>query len=39
MATFTMLVRHRHRYEINPEYVDRLENACLKFVGEKFFFL
>ncbi|KAK2716035.1 CTP synthase 1-like [Artemia franciscana] len=26
--------RHRHRYEVNPEYVDRLENAGLMFVGK-----
>ena len=25
--------RHRHRYEVNPDYVDRLESAGLKFVG------
>ncbi|KAG5437846.1 hypothetical protein PCANB_000561 [Pneumocystis canis] len=25
--------RHRHRYEINPEYVKQLENAGLIFVG------
>lgn len=25
--------RHRHRYEINPQYVERLEAAGLKFVG------
>lgn len=25
--------RHRHRYEVNPEYVDRLEQAGLHFVG------
>jgi len=25
--------RHRHRYEINPEYIDRLESAGLKFTG------
>ena len=25
--------RHRHRYEVNPEYVDRLEKAGLHFVG------
>lgn len=25
--------RHRHRYEINPEYVSRLEEKGLKFVG------
>jgi len=26
--------RHRHRYEINPEYIQVLEAAGLKFVGE-----
>lgn len=25
--------RHRHRYEVNPEYVQRLEAAGMKFVG------
>ena len=25
--------RHRHRYEINTEYVDKLEEAGMKFVG------
>ena len=25
--------RHRHRYEVNPTYVDRLESAGLKFIG------
>lgn len=25
--------RHRHRYEINPTYVERLEEKGLKFVG------
>ncbi|XP_015588339.1 CTP synthase [Cephus cinctus] len=25
--------RHRHRYEVNPKYVDDLETAGLKFVG------
>ena len=25
--------RHRHRYEVNPEYVERLEAAGLSFVG------
>lgn len=25
--------RHRHRYEVNPEYVKTLEDAGLKFVG------
>lgn len=26
--------RHRHRYEVNPEYVDILEKKGLKFVGK-----
>lgn len=26
--------RHRHRYEINPEYVERIEQAGLPFVGK-----
>ena len=26
--------RHRHRYEVNPEWVDRLENAGLSFTGK-----
>ncbi|KAL9130351.1 MAG: hypothetical protein Q9217_001453 [Psora testacea] len=26
--------RHRHRYEVNPEYVDRLTKAGLHFVGK-----
>lgn len=26
--------RHRHRYEVNPEYVDRLMDAGLNFVGK-----
>ncbi|KAF3764381.1 hypothetical protein M406DRAFT_91580 [Cryphonectria parasitica EP155] len=26
--------RHRHRYEINPEFIDRLEAAGLHFVGK-----
>ncbi len=25
--------RHRHRYEVNPEYIDKLENAGLKVSG------
>jgi len=25
--------RHRHRYEVNPEYFDELESAGLKFSG------
>jgi len=26
--------RHRHRYEVNPDYVDRLEQAGLDFIGK-----
>lgn len=26
--------RHRHRYEINPEYVERIEQAGLPFIGK-----
>lgn len=29
----TIEERHRHRYEVNIEYVERLEKAGLKFVG------
>ncbi|KHJ30997.1 putative ctp synthase [Erysiphe necator] len=29
-----ILERHRHRYEINPEYVGKLSDAGLKFVGK-----
>jgi len=25
--------RHRHRYEVNPEFVDKIEKAGLHFVG------
>jgi CTP synthase len=25
--------RHRHRYEVNPEYIERLEEKGLSFVG------
>jgi CTP synthase len=25
--------RHRHRYEVNPEYIDRLEEAGMRFSG------
>ena len=25
---------HRHRYEVNPEYVSRFEAAGMKFVGQ-----
>ncbi|KAI9739915.1 MAG: CTP synthase ura7 [Claussenomyces sp. TS43310] len=26
--------RHRHRYEVNPDYVERLEQAGLNFIGK-----
>ena len=26
--------RHRHRYEVNPDYVENLEASGLKFVGK-----
>jgi len=26
--------RHRHRYEINPEWVDRIQQGGLSFVGK-----
>ncbi|KAI0482487.1 CTP synthase N-terminus-domain-containing protein [Xylariaceae sp. FL0804] len=26
--------RHRHRYEVNPDYIERLEKAGLNFVGK-----
>ncbi|CAI0469862.1 unnamed protein product, partial [Linum tenue] len=26
--------RHRHRYEVNPEFIEALENGGLKFVGK-----
>ncbi|KAI9152069.1 CTP synthase [Paramyrothecium foliicola] len=26
--------RHRHRYEVNPDYIDRLEKVGLNFVGK-----
>ena len=26
--------RHRHRYEVNPEYVPRLESVGLRFIGQ-----
>ncbi|KAA8907352.1 CTP synthase [Sphaerosporella brunnea] len=29
-----ILERHRHRYEVNPDYVDRLTEAGLNFVGK-----
>ncbi|KAF8477598.1 CTP synthase [Kalaharituber pfeilii] len=29
-----ILERHRHRYEVNPEYIDRLTEAGLNFVGK-----
>jgi len=29
-----ILERHRHRYEVNPEYIERLETGGLSFVGK-----
>ncbi|EKG10892.1 CTP synthase [Macrophomina phaseolina MS6] len=29
-----ILERHRHRYEVNPEYIERLEKAGLNFIGK-----
>jgi len=29
--------RHRHRYEVNPEYVDRLQSAGLHFIGKRYY--
>lgn len=25
--------RHRHRYEVNPDYIERLQAAGLRFIG------
>lgn len=30
---FVILERHRHRYEVNPEYIEKLEKAWMLFVG------
>lgn len=30
--------RHRHRYEVNPEYVPKLSKAGFVFVGKFFFY-
>ena len=32
--TTTVNERHRHRYEVNPAYVDRLSEAGLNFIGK-----
>ena len=32
-GTDTITERHRHRYEVNPEYIERLEEAGLIFSG------
>ncbi len=32
--TTTIKERHRHRYEVNPKYIDRLEKAGLMFSGK-----
>ncbi len=26
--------RHRHRYEVNPEFIDRLQEAGMNFIGK-----
>lgn len=33
-APFTILERHRHRYEVNPAYIDTLASHGLSFVGK-----
>ena len=33
-AEKTINERHRHRYEVNPEMVDKIEAAGLRFVGK-----
>ncbi|KAI0132072.1 CTP synthase [Xylariales sp. AK1849] len=30
----TVQERHRHRYEVNPKYIERLEKAGLNFIGK-----
>jgi CTP synthase len=30
----SVVERHRHRYEVNPDYVERLENKGLQFTGQ-----
>ena len=30
----TIHERHRHRYEVNPEYIDKIDQAGLRFVGK-----
>lgn len=32
-GTRKIIERHRHRYEVNPEYVDRLREAGMTFSG------
>ena len=29
-----IMERHRHRYEVNPEYIEKLETAGLSFIGK-----
>lgn len=29
-----IMERHRHRYEVNPEYIEKLENDGLSFIGK-----
>jgi CTP synthase len=33
-GTTKIYERHRHRYEVNPDYIDRIEEAGLKFKGK-----
>jgi CTP synthase len=33
-GTVNISERHRHRYEVNPDYIDELEKAGMKFVGK-----
>jgi CTP synthase len=33
-GTSTIYERHRHRYEINPEYIEKLEAGGLRYVGK-----
>ena len=30
----SVLERHRHRYEVNPDYIEKLSNAGLTFIGK-----
>jgi CTP synthase len=33
-GTMAIMERHRHRYEVNPEYINRLEDAGMTFIGK-----